>query len=149
MKSHLQTTRAIDKKSPKSYRKVVNETKVGNHIGYTLMPGSVAGSLLWEDDHEQIRGGFSNYNVWVAPLYVDQAHEEDNLAQWTLWNREIEDKDIVLWYTLGFHHVPLQEDCPIMPTISNSFLRPANFFEHNPVLKLKSPKLVKWLNCSA
>ncbi|KAL3812635.1 hypothetical protein ACJIZ3_013903 [Penstemon smallii] len=188
MKSHLQTTRAIDPNSPrKSYWKVVDEvakteseakiklgssaidikvvnlnkkTKVGNHIGYTLMPGSVAGSLLWKDDHEQIRGGFSNYNVWVTPynksekwaggLYVDQAHGEDNLAQWTLRNREIENKDIVLWYTLGFHHVPLQEDYPIMPTLSNGFeLRPANFFEHNPVLKVKSPKLVKWLNCSA
>ncbi|KAK6117225.1 hypothetical protein DH2020_049036 [Rehmannia glutinosa] len=188
MKTHLQTVRVTDESSPrKSYWKVVNEvaktesdakirfgsgpaeivvvnpnkqTKVGNDFGYRLIPGSAATPLLLEDDYAQIRGAFSNYNVWVTPynksekwaggVYVDQSHGDDTLAKWTLRNREIENKDIVLWHTMGFHHVPLQEDYPIMPTISGAFeLRPANFFEHNPVLKVKSPKPVKWVNCSA
>lgn len=129
------------------------KTRVGNPVGYKVVPAGQAASLLDHDDPPQKRGAFTNNQIWVTPynrseewaggLFVYQSQGEDTLATWSERDRPIENKDIVVWYTLGFHHIPCQEDFPIMPTVSSSFdLKPVNFFESNPILRIP-PNLEK------
>lgn len=68
-------------------------TQLGNPIGYRLLPGAVVRPLITHDDDAQLRGAFTNYNIWVTPynksekwaggLFTDQSHGDDTLETWS------------------------------------------------------------------
>ena len=59
------------------------------------------------------------------------------LPLWTAQDRSLTDTDLVVWFTVGFHHIVRTEDLPQMPAHEASFsIRPADVFPNNPFLDL-------------
>ncbi len=120
-------------------------SRLGYPVSYQLRPKTTTVTLLNLDDFAQNRAAWTNYHVWVTPYkpqeryaagtYPNQSKGGHGLPRWTRANRPIQNTDIVLWYTLGMHHVVRTEDWPIMPTTWSEFeLKPFDFFQHNPTL---------------
>lgn len=122
-----------------------------NHVGYPtsyqLMAGMNAMTLLSAEDPPRQRAGFIDHHLWVTPYapaeryaagtYPTLSTPGQGLPAWTKANRPIERTDIVLWHTIGMHHVVRAEDWPVMPVMWHSFeLRPFDFFDRNPALDL-------------
>jgi primary-amine oxidase len=118
-------------------------SRLGQHPGYELRPGHSATSLLAADDPAQRRAAFSAAPLWVtaydpaelyaAGPYPNQSRGGDGLPAYAARHRPVENADIVLWATLGFHHVPRPEDWPVLPTVWHSLsLVPYGFFDRNP-----------------
>ena len=91
------------------------------------------------------RAGFARHNLWVTPYDPDErrgAGEWPNqsrggagLPEWVQADRDLVDRDIVLWYCFGVTHMPRPEDWPVMPVEYTGFLlQPVGFFDRNPAL---------------
>ena len=117
--------------------------RLGQHPGYELRPGHSATSLLAPDDFPQLRAEFSAAPLWItaydpselyaAGPYPNQSKGGDGLPAYAARHRPVVNTDIVLWCTMGFHHLPRPEDWPVLPTIWHSVsLVPYGFFDHNP-----------------
>lgn len=145
----LEAQRTVDT-SKGRFWKIVNpqvKNKVGEPVGYRLVPGSNAVMLASSDSSIAKRATFATRNLWVTPYAEQERHPAGQypnqhpggagLPEWTQANRRIEDTDIVLWYTLGSNHVPRLEDWPVMPVMYTGFmLRPDGFFDDNPAMDI-------------
>jgi primary-amine oxidase len=120
---------------------------LGQPTGYALLPGENAEPFAAADSWIRRRAGFLNNHLWVTPYdptemyaggdYPNQSRGGDGLVKWTAANRSIENKDVVLWYTMGITHNPRPEDWPVMPVHAAGFqLVPWGFFARNPALDL-------------
>ncbi|MGH9863246.1 MAG: primary-amine oxidase [Candidatus Acidiferrales bacterium] len=149
LRTEQQARLHISMEKPAVWRVVNQSVKspLGYPVGYEIKPGHNAMTLLLPDDFPQRRAGFTQYQLWVTPYrpderhaageYVTQSKGGDGLPAWTSADRPIENTDLVVWYTVGMHHVPRSEDFPVMPTSWHEFeLRPYNFFARNPALDL-------------
>jgi primary-amine oxidase len=120
--------------------------RLGQHPGYELRPGHSATSLLAAADPAQTRAGFSTAPLWITAYdrrelyaagdYPDQGRAGDGSPAFAARHRPVENADIVLWYTMGFHHLTRPEDWPVMATVRHSVeLVPYGFFDRNPSIE--------------
>ncbi len=119
------------------------KTALDHNPSYHIEPGHGVLSLLSPDDVPQARAAFSAERLWISRYkpgelhaagdFPNQSHGGDGLPAYIKDKEGVEDTDVVVWYTMGFHHVTRVEDWPILPTKWHEFtLRPFNFFDSNP-----------------
>jgi primary-amine oxidase len=118
---------------------------LGQLSGYALSPGENSTPYAAPGSAPRRKAGFINAHLWVTPYspeemfasgeYVNFNLNGEGLPKWTSADRIVEDRDVVIWYTLGVTHIPRAEDWPIMPVHPTGFrLTPAGFFSQNPAM---------------
>ena len=94
------------------------------------------------------RAGFIEHTLWITRFNADQRFAsgdtpnqnpgEPGLPEYQGDDQSIVNTDIVLWLTVGHHHVTAAEDWPVLSRETMSFkLKPVNFFDRNPALDLR------------
>jgi primary-amine oxidase len=124
---------------------------LGQPAGYLLVPGENALPYLQPGSSARKRAGFLNAHLWVTPyeaaemnaagFYINQNAGGEGLPHWTRANRSIENRDVVVWYTMGVTHLPRPEEWPVMAVHHAGFkLLPSSFFARNPSLEVPKPE---------
>jgi primary-amine oxidase len=133
--------------------KIVNRArtnKLGQPVAYRLMPKTGTRPYWHDDAHVEPRGRFADRHLWVTPHapgelygagdYPNQNPDPGGLPVWTEQDRDLVDRDLVVWFTMGTNHVPRLEDWPVMPVQHIAFkLEPFGFFDANPALDAPTP----------
>ena len=147
LRTELEAQRVVDPMKGR-YWTVANPSvmnALGRPVAYKLMPGENILPFHQPDASIIKRAGFMTRHLWVTPYHRDELAATGpypnqhpggaGLPEYTRHDRNVENTDVVLWYTLGYHHVPRPEDWPISPVAYCGFsLKPVGFFDTNPVL---------------
>jgi primary-amine oxidase len=132
------------------YWKIVNPSTInelGEPTAFKLMPGGAIPSFVMPGSAIYDRARFVQHNLWVtkydpAELYAAgnypyQSPDPQGLPVFIADDAPVVDTDVVVWYTVGAHHVVRPEDWPVMPVTTTGFhLKPVGFFDGNPALDM-------------
>jgi len=152
LRTELEARQLVDPLSGRTW-KVVNPGRlnaVGEPVGYRLVPHGNVMALASPQANVSERAGFMTRHFWATPYHPDEmlaAGDFPNqhpggagLPAWAAQDRSIEDRDVVVWYTLGTYHQARLEDWPVMPVAYAGFaLHPSGFFDENPALDVPPP----------
>ena len=123
------------------------KTPLGHNPGIEIVTGDQSVSILTADDDPQRRAGFAAKTLWLtrhkprelfaAGDYPTQSRGGGGLPEYVADQDDVLNQDLVVWLTVGVHHIPRVEDWPILPTRWYGFkLRPFNFFDENPAYNI-------------
>jgi len=142
--------RDLDLSSARKWRVVSASAKneLGMPTGYALLPAENSVPYLLPSSPVRRKGRFVDHHLWVtryaegeryaAGPYPNQGEPGQGLPLWTKADRDLNGKDVVLWYTFGVTHIPRPEDWPVMPVYTTGFkLVPVGFFARNPALDVR------------
>jgi len=147
LKTEQEAQQSVDPLNAR-YWKIVNPSvrnRLGQPVAYKLAPGENTRSFVLPDSFVRQRAGFMGNHLWVTPYdpeeqyaagdYPNQHQGGAGLPAYTAQDRPITETDLVVWYTMGHHHLPRPEDWPVMPVSRIGFmLKPLGFFDCNPAL---------------
>jgi primary-amine oxidase len=159
-KTEQEAIRQLNLASQRTW-KIVNPSSknfVGQPVGYKIMPGENCLPFAHDSSSLIKRAGFIKNHLHVTKYdpnemyasgkYPNQHSGGDGITKYAEANRSINNEDIVVWYTMGHHHITRPEDWPVMPTAYINFqLKPVGFFDRNPALDLPRPLPKKGSSC--
>lgn len=148
-RTELEAQREIDARRARYWR-VLNpnvSNRFGEPVAYKLLPGANGFSFQHPDSSMGRRAGFMYKHLWVTPYAGDELYSAgwfpnqhpggDGLPAWTRADRDIDNRHLVVWHTLNYHHWPRPEDWPVQPVVYAGFhWMPDGFFDENPTMDL-------------
>jgi primary-amine oxidase len=153
LESELQAQRPMDLVRSR-YWKVINpsvKNALGGPVGYKLVPGVNSMPFLRPESPVGRRAAFMFNHFWAtqyrpgelfaAGKFPNQHAGGDGLPKWTKRDAKLENENVVVWYTLNYHHLPRPEDFPVQPVVYAGFhWMPSGFFDKNPALDVPMVK---------
>ena len=126
------------------------QNPLGDPPAYVLMPGETVSMMADAESAVGQRAVFARNQLHVTPYtpdelypagdYPNQSEPGQGLPAWMAADRELDDRDVVVWYTVGMNHIVAPEDWPVAPVHRAGFaMKPWGFFDRNPGLDLPQP----------
>jgi primary-amine oxidase len=153
LKSESEAQRTVEPMAAR-YWKISNPDQLnalGEPVAYKLMPGENILPFYQPEALALKRAQFTTKHLWVTAYdpaqmyaagdYPNQHPGGAGLPEYVKDDRQLENTDVVVWYTFGAHHPVRPEEWPVMPVNYIGFhLKPQGFFDGNPALDVPVPE---------